>query len=196
MKRMMTRTCETETDPYLALLEMRNLPSEDVGSSPAKRLMGRHTRTMLPVHGKPLNPAVPSETTRRLQERKEKQRRYYNRAAKDLPSLKTNTPVVMAPKFGQQRWRPSVVVGHDNNRSYQVKTEEGRIYRRNRRHLREYRPCQEAEASQNRRDSGGSLYIRVPPRQETEAARPTTQSPRPRSPYMLRSRNSMPRQTT
>ena len=199
MKRMMTKTCETETDPYLALLEMRNLPSENVSSSPAQRLMGRRTRTMLPIHGKLLNPELPPErTAKRLQERKEKQQRYYNRAAKDLPHLQKNTPVLMTPKPGKQRWRPAVVVSQDGNRSYAVKTEEGRIYRRNRRHLREYRPSQETDALQkSRQDCDGSLYIRVPPSQQTGAVprlnqrgatSQSNQSPSLRSPYMLRSR--------
>ena len=198
MKRMMTKTCETETDPYLALLEMRNLPSENVSSSPAQRLMGRRTRTMLPIHGKLLNPELPHETAKRLQERKEKQQKYYNRAAKDLPHLQKNTPVLMTPKPGKQRWRPAVVVSQDGNRSYAVKTEEGRIYRRNRRHLREYRPSQETDALQkSRQDCDGSLYIRVPPSQQTGAVprlnqrgatSQSNQSPMLRSPYMLRSR--------
>ena len=194
MKRMMTKTCETKTDPYLALLEMRNLPSEGINSSPAQRLMGRRTRTMLPIHGKLLKPEVPQQTVRKLQERKEKQKNCYNRAARDLPPLQMNAPALMAPKPGQQRWRPSVVVGHRSNRSYEVKTGDGRIYRRNRRHLRTYKPCvQETETSENNvPDSAGSLYsyIRVPPRQDTGAVPLTNRSQRSRSPYMLRSRNA------
>ena len=178
---------------------MRNLPSEDISSSPAQRLMGRRTRTMLPIHGRLLKPEVPQETVRKLQERKEKQKSCYNRAARDLPPLQMNAPVLMAPKPGQHRWRPSVVVGHGNNRSYEVRTEDGGIYRRNRRHLRAYQPCvQETEVSENNgRHGDGNLYsyIRVPPRQDTGAVPRTSQNQRPRSPYMLRSRNTGPQVT-
>ena len=57
-------------DPPLALLDWRNTPTEGIGSSPAQRLMGRHTRTLLPTHGKPLLQYGHRNTTTTLAGRK------------------------------------------------------------------------------------------------------------------------------
>ena len=44
------------TDPYLALLEIKNTPTQGLGSSPAQRLLNRRTRTLLPMSSKLLAP--------------------------------------------------------------------------------------------------------------------------------------------
>ena len=44
------RKCERSGDDlYLSLLEWRNTPSEGLNTSPTQRLIGRRTRTKLPV---------------------------------------------------------------------------------------------------------------------------------------------------
>ena len=48
-KRLMTKACEAGTDPFLALLEWRNCPSEQLSQAPVELLMGRKTRTTLPI---------------------------------------------------------------------------------------------------------------------------------------------------
>ena len=46
-KRMLTKPLKSGKDQHLALLNIRNAPTQDVDSSPARRL-GRKTRTLLP----------------------------------------------------------------------------------------------------------------------------------------------------
>lgn len=48
-KALMKKNCDAGNDLYLALLDWRNTPSEDLGSSPAQRLLGRRTTTLLPT---------------------------------------------------------------------------------------------------------------------------------------------------
>ena len=48
-KRLMLKACESGSDPLLALLDWRNTPSEQLGSSPAQIMFGRRTRTRLPM---------------------------------------------------------------------------------------------------------------------------------------------------
>ena len=48
-KHIIGRAIESKQDPYLAILEYRNIPSEDT-VSPAQRMFGRMTHTILPVH--------------------------------------------------------------------------------------------------------------------------------------------------
>jgi len=48
-KRLIITAQETNTDSYLALLEWRNTPSEQLGPSPAQLLLGRRMRTRHPT---------------------------------------------------------------------------------------------------------------------------------------------------
>ena len=57
-KTLMKKALDSKTDPYLALLELRNIPGEKVKSSPAQRLFGRRTRTSVPVTKALLKPKI------------------------------------------------------------------------------------------------------------------------------------------
>ena len=48
-KSVMKKSTKAKTDPYLALLEYRNTPSQGMESSPVVRLMNRRTRTQVPT---------------------------------------------------------------------------------------------------------------------------------------------------
>ena len=43
----MKKALQAGTDPWLAILEFRNTPTEGLKTSPAQRLMNRKTRTLL-----------------------------------------------------------------------------------------------------------------------------------------------------
>ena len=139
-KRIMLKALEAGTDPYLGLLDFRNTPTEGLGTSPAQRLFGRRTKTLLPTAGSLLNQADPNagKTAQLLQARKDRQSFYYNNGSKTLQPLEKGDVVRIQPtgiKKGQ-RWTQATVEGPAGVRSYQVTTEDGRVYRRNRRHLR------------------------------------------------------------
>ena len=46
-KQLIRKAYEAGTDPYLAILDYRNTPTQGVGSSPAQRLMSRRTKPCL-----------------------------------------------------------------------------------------------------------------------------------------------------
>ena len=48
-KTILKRSQKARTDPYLALLEYRNTPTQGMDTSPVMRLMSRRTRTRLPI---------------------------------------------------------------------------------------------------------------------------------------------------
>ncbi|KAI8490490.1 hypothetical protein Bbelb_317580 [Branchiostoma belcheri] len=137
-KQLMEKAFRGKTDPYLALLDLRNMPTQGVGSSPAQRLFNRRTNTT--VRRALLEPEVPSEIPRKLQNEKERQRKYYNRQARDLPNLQVGDTVRCQPLTPAIKyWKQGTVVAELEKRSYEVQTEDGGRYRRNRRHLRHTR---------------------------------------------------------
>ena len=51
-KNLLTKTNADGKNPLLALLELRNTPSQGLDSSPARQFLNRRTRTLLPVKAK------------------------------------------------------------------------------------------------------------------------------------------------
>lgn len=122
-------------DPFLALLELRNIPTEAMNSSPAQRLFGRRTRTQVPISKTLLLPSV-TPAKKELEKRKQKQARYYNRGAAELVELKPGQMVKFRPP-GSKKWISARVDRQVDVRSYNICTEDGRRFRRNRRQLRD-----------------------------------------------------------
>ena len=69
----MARAVKSISDPYLALLDLRNTPTQSMGTSPAQRLLNRRTKTLLPTKDSILVPEVPDlkEQGRKLTKLKE-----------------------------------------------------------------------------------------------------------------------------
>ncbi|XP_049512973.1 uncharacterized protein K02A2.6-like [Dermacentor silvarum] len=133
---------------YSALLEWRNTPRDEQLQSPAQRLMGRHTRSQLPVLNCHLEPkTIPTEAVRqRLQEIRHKQRSYYNRTTRALPDLHSGNKVSVYDTHSRT-WAPAMVVGPAGPpRSYVVATDSGQQLRRTREHLRATDAAQPAQS--------------------------------------------------
>ena len=65
--------------------------------------------------------------------KQEKQKHYFDQHAKHLPTLEKGDPIRV--QMGSH-WKPGVVTEHaETPRSYRIRTDEGREYRRNRRAL-------------------------------------------------------------
>ncbi len=45
----MTKARSPKSDPFLILLEFQNTPTEGLNRSPAQLLLGRRTKTLLPI---------------------------------------------------------------------------------------------------------------------------------------------------
>ncbi|XP_049524094.1 uncharacterized protein LOC125945830 [Dermacentor silvarum] len=121
-----------------ALLEWRNMPRDDRLKSPAQRLMGRQTRTKLPVLECHLEPqTVPTKIVRkRLDEIRRKQRVFYNRTTRSLPDIHRGSTVTVYDTT-HRTWAPAIVIGPASTpRSYVVETENGQHLRRTKEHLR------------------------------------------------------------
>ena len=132
-KNLMKKAAESKSDVYLALLTLRNTPTEDMKTSPAQRLFSRRTRTLVPSARSLLKPQVCENVEQKLIDKKKKQADAYNRHTKELSTLQPGQ--VVRVRAGD-RWVKSKVEEQVDVRSYKIQTENGRVYRRNRRQLR------------------------------------------------------------
>lgn len=58
-KSLLCKALSAGTDPYMAILDYCNTPTQGMDSSPAQRLMNRRTRTLLPTMETLLQPRAP-----------------------------------------------------------------------------------------------------------------------------------------
>ena len=137
-KQLLKKSISAGHNFYLTLLDWRNTPSEGLDSSPAQRLLGRRTRTLLPTAAPLLKPETQPNIREKLLKRKEVQRKYYNRSTKELPPLKKGDTVRVHPMSTDRHGQcfKAKVEEKVDIRSYVVRKEDGQTYRRNRRHLR------------------------------------------------------------
>ena len=135
-KGLMQKAKKAGSDPYLALLDFRNTPTQVIGSSPVQLLMSRRTKTLLSTSCELLKPKVEDSVADKIRVSKEKQAYYYNQGAKDLPALIKGDVVRVAPSGNWKEWRKAEVTKQRDSRSYEVITETGQVLRRNRRDLR------------------------------------------------------------
>ena len=131
-KRILKKAEADGKDPFEGLLKYRNTPFEDIGVSPTQMLMSRRTRTTLPTHRRLLlpQPVEPEKVVKALKMRQEKAKLNYDLRGRDLPPLEEGEKVRIRPN-GEKLWRKAEVLP----RSYVVKDERGRVYRRNRRQI-------------------------------------------------------------
>lgn len=130
------RLLKRAKDPYLALLEYRNTPTSDMSTSPVERILGRNTRSIVPqrLTNSDSDVLVLSEKFKK----KAATEQYYNRAAKDLPVLKTGTPVLVRDFLSHKtKYLPGKIIDSLTDRSYTVRMDHNdTVVRRNRVHIR------------------------------------------------------------
>ena len=99
------KALEAKCDVYLALLDFCNTHSEYLHSSPAQRMFGRRTQTLLPLSPSLLQPEPSRPTTalKQLCKAKDKQAQQYNRTSKSLSQLLPGNVVRTKPPSGTYR---------------------------------------------------------------------------------------------
>ena len=109
-KRLLKRPWKSQSDPYLSLLNFRNIPTQGMDTSPLQRLMSRRTKTLLTTEESLLAPKVhPSKSQQKqLTSLKRRQVFYYNQGARDLRPLEK---VHIAP-LNHSVYRNHVVTPH------------------------------------------------------------------------------------
>ena len=135
VKRLLTKADETNSNPYLSLLEYRNTIMDDL-ASPAQMLMSRRLRSVLPITSDQLTPKTvdPKHVNGQLKKKQQLHKEYYDQGSRPLNELKSGDPICM--QVGN-RWIPATVTQKANTpHLYVVKTPEGHTYHRNHRHLK------------------------------------------------------------
>jgi hypothetical protein len=135
VKTMMKKCLHNNEDMYIGLLNLRNTPTEGLKTSPAQRLMGRRTKSLVPTSTEALKPSVPHDEKPLLEAKKmTAAERYTHR--RTLAPLQAGESVRIQPIRGEREWQKATVEEHLDGKSYKLITEEGRSLRRGRKHLR------------------------------------------------------------
>ena len=130
--RIMKRILKKCNDPYISLLEYLNTPLTGMTYLPCQLLMSRPTRTLLPTTKDFLAPKLTKDAVIQIKQNKEKQKIYYNRNAKNLPDIQSNTNVRF---LKDKKWEQGILLNKtEHPRSYLIDTPNG-IIRRDRRHI-------------------------------------------------------------
>jgi len=133
-KKLMLKSLESGADPFLALLEWRNCPSEQLSLSPVQLLMGRRTRTPLPIVERQLLTPTAQDAKSALISAKRRQAHYYNRSTRDRATLPVGQTVRM--RYDEHDWRKAEVARILPHRSYEVTMPDGSRRRRTSKHVR------------------------------------------------------------
>ena len=125
-------------DPYKAMLDYRNTIIDDIGLSPAQMFLGRRLKTNLPTTSPLLKPDNADVVKQKLQNRQNKQKEHHDKTTSKVPlkPFKVGDEAVMRHDNKEQWRHVTIKKQHETPRSYVVETPEGKVYRRNRKHLR------------------------------------------------------------
>ena len=165
VKNIFKKAISDDKDPWLALLDYRNTPTEGVNSSPAQRLFSRRTRTLLPVTSNLLHPKVVDGVEEKLQLKRQRAKAHYDKKAKVLPDLEVGEEVRVQGERNTNTWTTGTCVQKLSDRSYLVNTG-GQTVRRNREVLR---PQQDGNSAESRADAES---------QHPQPPSPTVEQPR------------------
>ena len=128
-KELLQKCHDENSDIYLALLNVRNVPRSNLGT-PAQRLLSRNTRTLIPSKIAYQSVTNVPKNLRKIRLQKAK---CYDKNTRPLPLLQRGDVIRVKTKKGH---RELAVVKRKSNepRSYIIE-KDGKVYRRNRRHL-------------------------------------------------------------
>lgn len=127
-KTILRKCSEADGDVDKALLEYRTTPLVGINLSPSELLNQRLLRTTLPVLGNLLlnKPEIDFE---KMNAHRNKAITYYDRQAVTRPSFKKGDSVILRK---EKHWVPGEIIGNSEYpRSYFVKDNFGKVYRRN-----------------------------------------------------------------
>ncbi|XP_062558245.1 uncharacterized protein K02A2.6-like [Armigeres subalbatus] len=128
VKRLLKKSLETKSDFWQSLLQWRNIPNS-CGSSPAQRMFSRRTRFNVPMADGKFNPKIQEGVKEQIKQNRRHAKYYYDRTARNLPTLEVGQPVFVKKKTSDSTWSEGTVHSTFNDRSTVVDVQ-GQKYRR------------------------------------------------------------------
>ena len=134
-KNLVKKAKRENRDLQMALLEWRNTP--DVNNlSPTQKLMTR-TRTTIPTAEALLKPEIVEGVHDNIKRKRQQTKAAYGKSARPLPELQIGEPVRLQPVNPKAPWDKGSCVAKVGPHSYLIKTDNGNLYRRNRKFIRQ-----------------------------------------------------------
>lgn len=134
----------TDEEIFRSLLAYRTTPTKNMSYSPAELLQNRNLRTNIPMHEKKFEPKLCIDATDQHKNKRIISKKYYDRNAKYRPDLQTKQTVLFQLN---DKWKEGEIIKkHETPRSFVVRSE-GRIYRRNTKHIRPFNKTNNAVES-------------------------------------------------
>ena len=173
-KKLLKKAWKANQDVHLAILNYRNTPDAIMQLSPAQRMLNRRTRTLLPMVTSLLTKRSKGEEEMKLQEKQNRMKRKHDKNAKDLSVMEEGQVIRMKPYvLGEKEWKKGIVMRRLDERSYDVCTEDGEIFRRNRKFLKPTRETMDGSDKSTRgRKSLEIPEIREMPLEKKESKTP------------------------
>jgi len=137
VKRTIKKCKKTGHDIHLALLCLKTTPIDHNLPAPCQLLNGRMYKSNLPCVSMMYSDNMNKHVVRdNLAERQDKQKEHYDRGSKSLKPLYEKGQVVFLDEKGKWTKSGEIVDANHEHRMYKVKTDNDKVYVRNRRHLR------------------------------------------------------------
>ncbi|XP_055623664.1 uncharacterized protein K02A2.6-like [Toxorhynchites rutilus septentrionalis] len=134
-KYLMKKADESGSDFWYTLLHWRNIPN-NIGSSPAARLLSRTTRCGVPTAATKLLPKVEEDIPAKIEANRKRTKLHYDKKSRNLPELQIGSPVyVQLNPEASKVWTKGTISSQLNDRSYLVHAN-GSDYRRSLVHLK------------------------------------------------------------
>ena len=131
VKNMLKRTEGKNEDQYIALLELRNTPRQDVNCSPAELMFGRKTRSVIPM----ITKTSANLNTKKRVRRRVAVKHSYDAHAKTLPIVDVGD-IVYFQSPHKQHWDSGKIIRQLGSRTFVIETPHGVTFKRNRVHMR------------------------------------------------------------
>lgn len=130
----MLKKCKDNTDINIALLNYRSTPVAGLDYSPSQLLMSRSLRTNLPCTDNYLKPKIPMNAHEAMVNLKQKSKENYDKNVIVRKPFEEGENITFQSR-PDRTWYSGQIIQKQGPRSYLVKTEKGKVIRRNQKHL-------------------------------------------------------------
>ena len=134
IKRILKKIIQEGKEKEMTLLQLRNMPIDEKGTTPAELMYSRKVRNLIPNFTK--KKIQFNKYSKILRKRQEQQKIYYDRGSKELKQFNIGDNVKIHNENKTKPHNDGIITNIDSNpRSYEIKTENGNIIKRNRKDL-------------------------------------------------------------